>query len=111
MLPFCLAVFFLIEIIRNASITAAISICIGHREKQVSQEAHIHTRSLLNIESSSFNCSLLIISEGGTLTSVATGQPFVHFLHCRHPATSTPEISLIALNSPASILFLLITIA
>jgi len=83
--------------------------CIGQREKHVSQEAHIHTRSLLKIESPAFNCNLLIISEGVTLTNEVTGQPLVHFLHCRHPATSTPEISFTDCIKPESVFSLLMT--
>ena len=73
--------------------TAATSIPIGQRAEQVSHETHIQRMSLSSSSSPAPRCSRRMISEGGHLAMLATGQPLEHFLHWKQMLRSTPEIS------------------
>ena len=66
---------------------------MGQREKQVAQEAQVQMISLSRISSPAPNCNFLMIPEGDDDAKPATGQPFVHFLHCRQELTSIPDIA------------------
>jgi hypothetical protein len=85
-------------------------ISMGQRLKQVAQEAQVQMISLSRISSPAPNCSFLMISEGEDDDEVVTGQPFVHFLHCRQALIAIPDIALICSLIPRLAAALLIFI-
>ena len=71
--------------------TSAMLISMGQRLKQVAQEAQTQMMSLSSSSSPAPSCSFLMISDGDDDVKPATGQPFVHFLHCRQTSMSIPD--------------------
>ena len=79
-----LVVFACTLIRRSPSLRAATLTFCGQRVAQVWHEVHAHNILLASTSSRWPNCTMRIISCGLMSATAATGQPEVHFLHCKH---------------------------